>query len=484
MALIAVDRGMGAGAPAAGIHRSKLVLAILAAACAVAVVGFAGFGAERLWRLHLANASLRSALETGITLSALVSAVLLYAHFRQTRLLRDLLLLAALTTVALTDFVFNALPAYHYETGIYGAGARMALTLLISGIFVAAAFVPGEQKVAGGRRLVTIAVPAAIYWVALGELVDLVVGPVRSYGPSGDFAPLSIVMAVGAFVLLVISAGGFAWLRERSDAEAGLLATAAVLMAGAQLSKLAVPIRPADWVLPVDVLRIAVYALLLVASLRLYRRSQAQKARDALSAERQRIARDLHDGLAQDLAFIAAHSERLAKDYGDEHPLTIAASRALAASRGKIVDLEASSAPTTEAALREVAAELSARFGVRVTVKVDGPDGVSHCDRSERERRELVRIAREAIANAARHGGATHVTVILGSRDDDLLLRVTDDGCGFGAATSDTAGTGLGMRTMRERAARLGARVRTNHAEHGGAKIDVVAAPGSARSDV
>ena len=134
---------------------------------------------------HATDAALRSAIETGITLSALVSAVLLLAHFRQTRLLRDLLLLAALATVALTDFIFNALPAYHYQTGIYGAGARMALTILIAGTFFAVAFAPGDREVQAGRRLAAIAVPAAFYFVALGELVDLIAGPVRERGPVG-----------------------------------------------------------------------------------------------------------------------------------------------------------------------------------------------------------------------------------------------------------------------------------------------------------
>jgi signal transduction histidine kinase len=483
MALIAVDRVPDAGARLDSVRRSKLVLVIIIAAAAVAVVGFAGFGAERLWRLHTTDASLRSAIETGLTLSALVSAVLLLAHFRQTRLLRDLLLLAALSTAALTDFIFNALPAYHYETGIYGAGARMALTVLIAGIAVAVAFVPAQQRVTAGRRLAAIAVPAAFYWVALGELIDLIFGPVREHGSTAGYAPVSVVMALIAFALLVTSAVGFAARRERGDSEAGFLAAAAILMAGAQLSKLALPVVPPDWVMPADLLRIGAYGLLLAVSLRLYRKSQEQRARDAVSAERMRIARDLHDGLAQDLAFIAAHSERLAQDFGVEHPLTVAAGRALAASRGKIVDLEASSAPTTEAALREVAGELSARFGVRVTVTVDGPGGVSDYGENERDRGELVRITREAIANAARHGGARHVSVTLGSRHRDLLLRITDDGCGFGGASQETAGTGLGMRTMRARARRLGAHVRTGHGERGGAEIDVVASPESPHPD-
>src|SRR6185437_4199945 len=187
---------MGAGARSYSVKRPKLALWTVAALCTVATVGFIGYGAEQLWQLHATDAALRSAIETGITLSALVAAVLLLAHFRQTRMLRDLLLLAGLATTALTDFIFNALPAYHYQTGIYGAGARMALTILIAGTFLAVAFAPGDRSVLAGRRLAAIAVPAAFYFVALGELVDLIAGPVRERGPSGAYGPVATSLSL------------------------------------------------------------------------------------------------------------------------------------------------------------------------------------------------------------------------------------------------------------------------------------------------
>jgi signal transduction histidine kinase len=429
-----------------------------------------GYAAGQIWQLHTADAALRSAIETAITLSALVSAVLLVAHFRQTRLVRDLLLLAGLATASLTDFIFNALPAYHYQTGIYGAGARMALTILIAGTFLAVAFAPGDREVQAGRRLAAIAVPAAFYFVALGELVDLIAGPVREQGPSGDYAPLATFVSVTCCVVLIVSAFGFFMRHREGDRAAGWLAAAAMCIAGAQLGTLSVGVAPPDWVTPSDGLRVLAYGLLLAAAVGMYRRSQDQVARNAVSAERLRIARDLHDGLAQDLAFIAAHSERLAREFGADHPLAMAASRALAASRGQIVDLEASNASSTEAALREVASEISSRHGVRVSVTVD--DGVQP-ERSDHERTELVRIAREAIANAVRHGGARNVTVRLGSRRNDVLLRVSDDGCGFGGSRR-TAGTGLGIRTMRARAKSVGGRLVTRTRESGGAEIEVL----------
>jgi signal transduction histidine kinase len=214
--------------------------------------------------------------------------------------------------------------------------------------------------------------------------------------------------------------------------------------------------------------------MLIAVSVLLYRQSLSQMARDALTAERLRIAGDLHDGLAQDLAFIAAHSQRLARVLGTDHPVSIAAARALATSQGQIVDLEASGAPSTVAALREVAAEASARHDVQITVRVQAAD---RSEPTAAERAELVRIAREAIANAVRHGRARHVTITLGSRSEPFLLRITDDGLGLPAAgqpAGPTAGTGLGMRAMRTRAGRIGAQLRASRREGGGTEVEVV----------
>src|ERR1700734_2359817 len=72
---------------------------------------------------------------------------------------------------------------------------------------------------------------------------------------------------------------------------------------------------------------------------------------EALSQERTRLARELHDGLAQDLAFIAVSAQGLEPELGPRHPLVIAARRALDASRGLMADLAARSAPTTAAGL-------------------------------------------------------------------------------------------------------------------------------------
>jgi signal transduction histidine kinase len=81
-----------------------------------------------------------------------------------------------------------------------------------------------------------------------------------------------------------------------------------------------------------------------------------------------------------------------------------------------------------------VGAEIAQRFGVRVVVRAgdgtDSGDGGEH-DVSATGREELVRIARAAIVNAARHGQAQLINVSLKRRDGSLRLVVGDDGCGI-----------------------------------------------------
>jgi signal transduction histidine kinase len=80
---------------------------------------------------------------------------------------------------------------------------------------------------------------------------------------------------------------------------------------------------------------------------------------------------------------------------------------------------------------------------------------------------------REAIANAARHGGAKHALVTLKRSGTGLVLRVVDDGHGvdkqFGAADE-----GFGIRSMRERAAGLGGTLRLRNGQVQGTELEVI----------
>jgi signal transduction histidine kinase len=453
--------------------------ALMRAVIAVGLMAVAVDGLELLRPISVDSPGARVAIETMIVLGALVSFVLLWVHFERSRELRDLLLLGVLATVGLTDFVFSVLPALADagETG-FGSGARLASDALVAATVAAAAFAPRGRLVTGGRRLVLIAILAGVGVVVSAELVRLFTAAQwtpNSTGRSGLAAalgyPVALALHAGAGLVLTIAGVAFVVRAPRDDTQSLLLAGASFLLAGARLQYLAVPAVAPDWVTPREGFRLAAYGLLLVAACLEYAKARRYATEAALDAERQRIARDLHDGLAQDLAFIAGQGERLELKLGPEHPLTIAARRALAVSRGAITDLSASAAHSTEAALREVARELGARFAVQVDVRVDRAAGGGDARDFDPERRdELVRIAREAIVNAARHGGARHIEIVLGRNGSDRLLQVSDDGCGL----ADTSRPGFGMHSMRARARSLGARLNAGRGANGGTELDVL----------
>jgi signal transduction histidine kinase len=412
-----------------------------------------------------------------MTLSAIVAAGLLWIQFSRAKRRRDLLLLAAVSTVALSDFAFNALPAVGgYQLGTHGMGARLAGQLLATGAFTTAAFVASGHRVAGGgRRLAWFAVLASLCGIGGAQLLGAIVGPSGINATEG-YRPVLEAAATLSCAGLLLAGWRFTARPRASGGQGTLLGGAAFLFAAASLQRMALPLTPTDWVTPADMMRLVAYAFLLVAALRLCAGTRSQMAAAAVSAERLKIAHDLHDGLAQDLALIAAHSERLERDFGVKHPLVIAAKRALSVSRGQILDLAADPAASTPVALRVLADEFEERYDVHVSVSVLG-DGDGPATASQRQ--ELLRIVREATANAVNHGGARHIAVTLGSADGKLLLRVCDDGCGLDSpAAAANPGTGLGMSMMRSRAEALGASLVARRGDVGGTQLELVTGRG------
>lgn len=190
------------------------------------------------------------------------------------------------------------------------------------------------------------------------------------------------------------------------------------------------------------------------------------EAANIAAAERRRLARELHDGLAQDLAFIAAYAGHLADVSGDDHPIVIAARRALTALRGTISDLSATDTPSLAQAVEMVGDELAHRHRVTVDVRCHGPEV------SAEDRVELVRIMREAVINAVCRGNARHVWVTIAGDGDGLRMRIDDDGTGTDRQDA-TVGV-FGLRSMYGRSARLGGRLSAREREGGGTAIEVV----------
>ena len=85
-----------------------------------------------------------------------------------------------------------------------------------------------------------------------------------------------------------------------------------------------------------------------------------------------------------------------------------------------------------------------------------------------------MRISREAISNAVRHGSATEVLVQLSFDQDAVTLRVTDNGSGFESAPAQVVDH-WGLATMRERAEQMGGRLRLVSSSGQGTEVEFVA---------
>jgi signal transduction histidine kinase len=193
----------------------------------------------------------------------------------------------------------------------------------------------------------------------------------------------------------------------------------------------------------------------------------------ATAEERQRIAREIHDGVAQDIASLGYLVDDLAATTDvpatrqAAHQLRADLSRVVGELRLSIFDLrhDIDHASTLEYALSDYAHEVGARSKLNV-----------HLDLDERAARlpadvetELLRIAQEAITNARKHANAGNLWVRLSSDDSTLSMSVEDDGVGG----PELRNGHYGLRIMRERAKRIGAHLSIAERPDGGTAVAV-----------
>ena len=448
------------------------LLAITAGATLVLALGFA----DPAWS-HAPT--LRATAETAITLCALTATWLLRAQFAHSRKLCDLLLFAGLLPLALLHLFSYALPAVlNLRAGSSFAAAVLCGNVFVAATCAAAALAPAGRVLPSGGHPRAIAAGLGVLAVGVAQLGGLLLHnqlvpaathPVEGIG-SASAHPLGVILILLAAGLF--SAAAVAFSRRPQTERPRIitpLAGASVLLAATGLYSLALPALPPDWVAPGLGLRLCAWALVLVAVVGRELEFRAGLRLAAVTAERRRVAGNLHDGLVQDLAFIVAHSKLLATHLGAEHPLIVAVGRALSVSRAAITELSDSSASTVREALEIVAHELSHRF--EINVELDG-DLAAELPRDTRE--DLVRIVREAIVNAARHGDAEHVSVSLRRTGEGVVLLVRDDGCGVAHAASDGCRGGFGLRSMRERATEVGGHLILSEPANGGTELEVL----------
>ena len=453
--------------------------AVALGALVIGLVTAIAIGLEAVRPLGGAAPGARAAIETTISVSAILSAGLLVADFRRSRRIRDLVLLCVLISVFVSDFEYLAVPALWGLGGNEARGdAQLACDLVIAAAIAAAAF-GSRQRIRNARRgLVIVAGAVGVALVTVTPLLTLIGGShwaasaLRATGiPGAGDHSIAVAAQITSSLVMLVAGVVLVARGRRGDVSAAVLGAVAFLIAGVRLQYLTMPVVPTDWVTPREGLRLGAYALILALAYRPYAKARHGEAYAVLSAERERIARDLHDGLAQDLAYITSQGQRLGVELGPDHPVMIAARRALAGVRGAIADLTASEAPSAEAALRTIASELGRRFGLQVDVVVyaDGSPATTD-DAARAEREHLVRIAREAIVNAALHGAARHVEVLFEHRGANIRMRISDDGCGV----ADVDRVGFGLRTMRARARSLGGELSMRPGEEGGTVLELL----------
>jgi signal transduction histidine kinase len=198
----------------------------------------------------------------------------------------------------------------------------------------------------------------------------------------------------------------------------------------------------------------------------------------AVLEERNRLAREMHDTLAQNLGGVAFQLEAVKLQHSDVPPAvkekleeTSKMIRyAVAEAYRAIRDLRAQVLQTRDlgAAISETAQRAAAEANLELTIDVDG--GAPRLSASVEN--NLLRIVQEAITNTVTHSGARHLEVGLQFSRELLRLRVRDDGCGFDTQRAAAPGSGhYGLMGMHERANRIGARLTFTSQVAGGTEV-------------
>jgi signal transduction histidine kinase len=219
--------------------------------------------------------------------------------------------------------------------------------------------------------------------------------------------------------------------------------------------------------------RFAAHAGLAIENARLSERVQAL----AVVEERERIGRDLHDGIIQRIYAVTLGLEDV-PEMGAQDPAAASqrvdqAIEALHAAIGEIRTFIYGLRPGLDVAgslgvaLEALAEETRLHTPMQVEVTAPRVAGLSPTMRGE-----LVSIAREALSNATRHAGASHATIEVTAADGELRFVVADDGIGFDAnAPAGESHQGLG--NMRRRAESLGGQLAVDSVAGRGTRIIV-----------
>jgi signal transduction histidine kinase len=401
------------------------------------------FVARRDLQTEVNLPELRLVLQTIAAFAAGIIALLTGVRYAVEGRRLDLLLCTGFLVTSVSTTAFSIVPALNGHPIHRPESWAAIVGRLFSWVLIAAApFVRGRS---GPRALANTAVAACIVlllsWLALRSSgSDLPVLDPDAETPgllTGSLAALALLN------LLALVGFGKRFYERREDLDRWL-ALGSTLMLFASLHYIFTPVLATSSVSRGDFLRLLAYGLLLVGAWRAI--SFAEFGR-AVAEERARVAREIHDGLAQYLFAVSTHATML--EHGAPPKETIAklkeaTNAAQQEARFAILALStaAGNAPF-DAALRRYVEFLTADGHLEVDLDVDpavrlAPD----------EQIEVFRIVQEGLANVRKHANAHRAEVVIGQRDGDRFVSVRDDGTGFDGQATDA---GQGLKNIRAR---------------------------------
>jgi signal transduction histidine kinase len=390
-------------------------------------------------------------LETTMAVAGVLVALLAAVRFSVLGFRTDLLLGCGFLVGSVSTAAFAIVPVLGGGSLSRADGWAAVLGAITGQALAAAApFARGRSRVrerALGDAFAAAMISLIAAWLLLrvhgGQLPALTALPGVSQPPG-----LVSVLAIQALLNLLAVVGWGLRLVRTGDDLAQWLALGFTLQLFAALHLVLTPPLGTTYVTAGDFLRLLAFALMLVGAWRAIRSAELGRA---VAEERARVAREIHDGLAQYLFALSTHAQMLeAGAPVEEVGPQLKEAAALAQQEARFAILALSSASGTapfDTALRRYIEFLTADGELEVDLEIDpatrlAPD----------EQIEIFRIVQEGLGNVRRHARATRAEVVIGRRPSgERFVAIEDDGEGF----AGEAGGGQGLRNMRERASSI-----------------------------
>ncbi|GGK68554.1 sensor histidine kinase [Ornithinimicrobium pekingense] len=408
---------------------------------------------------------------------ALLAAYLAHGRFVRGRVADDLLMAQCLVVLAVANILSTVL---QLSVGDAATDVWLASALRVAGalLLLAAALVPPDRTLPLRAARWTLLGPLLL--LLAGMVVAVLLGPAlpapldtsafdgRGHPPLLTGHPLMIgghLLAAACFLVasLVFTVRG----ARTADDLLRWLGAACALGGFARLNYALLPSGYTDWLYTGDLLRTGFYLVLLVGSARELSLYWTTRELRAVDEDRRRLAREVHDGVVQELTYIRVEAHSIPDEALRERVLG-ATDRALDEARTAIHALGHLHAEPLPDLLDRAARELARRHGLEVEVQADEDVPVD-----PQHRHTLLRIVREAVTNAARHGRASTVRIELAHDDGARVMRVTDDGSGFDPRAVARNTAGYGMISMAERARSLPGRLEVDSTVGRGSEVCV-----------